>query len=161
VLTTPTKTEIRIGIVGSRRRNTEQDRFYVHDIVRRHIIDYEKVVVVSGACPEGADKFAVEAVDFFKREIDEGCVRLIEFPVRKWPGQTKAEFREQAYYRNRLIAENSDIGFALVHDDREGGTENTVLHYRDLGKTVYLVDGNGRTYLEGEREDVQTRGTSA
>lgn len=136
-----------IGIVGSRRRNTEADRRIVYDLVRTSIKEGQELVVVSGACKKGADNFAKQAVDFFRKEIGEEYVKLVEFPVRTWDGQTRGEYREQAHYRNRLIAENSEIGYALVHDDREGGTENTVLHYREMKKPVYLVDGEGRLYL--------------
>lgn len=147
---------MRIGIVGSRRRDSEEDRRIVYDIVRKHIVSSPNVqlVVVSGACKRGADNFAKQAVEFFKKEIGEECVRLVEFPVRTWPGQTRGEFREQAFFRNGLIAEHSDIGYALVHPDRDGGTENTVDHYNSLRKTVHLVDGEGRSYLEPMGSDV-------
>lgn len=142
--------ERRVGIVGSRRRNAGRDREIVNEIVLSLLERYpdEKIVVVSGACEEGADRFAADAARALKEIIPER-VDLVEYPAKRWPGMTRWEFTQQAYLRNRTIAEDSHEGYALVADDRTGGTENTVDHYRDLGKTVRLVDGDGRFYLEG------------
>lgn len=122
--------KVRIGIVGSRRRNTLADRMIVYDIVRTAIRKFgkENVVIVSGACSRGADHFAAEAAKVFG-------VELLEFPVPLDPPIAEGdrnEYRKRAFARNRLIVENSGIVFALVHEDRKGGTENTVWHCKDL-----------------------------
>jgi len=54
---------------------------------------------------------------------------------------------QAAFARNKLVAEDADVGFALVASDRKGGTEDTVHHFHDLKKRIFLVDGMGRTYL--------------
>jgi len=100
-----------------------------------------KIVVVSGACKKGADNFAASAAKSFH-------VELLEFPVPKVTYVSRWEYAKAAYARNLTIAENSDVGFALVHDDRTGGTENTISHYNDLKKHVFLVDRHGKFYLK-------------
>lgn len=135
--------ELRVGIVGSRRRCSLKDRKIVFDIVKKlkDLRDVD-VTVVSGACRLGADNFAAEAARFYG-------VKLVEFPVPKKQYTHRGEFAMEAFARNRLIAENSDYGFALVHSSRTGGT---VSHYNDLKKKVFLVDDDGLTYLSTDEE---------
>lgn len=139
--------ELRVGIVGSRRRNTMRDIKIVYKIVEELLADNpdRKLVIVSGACPKGADAFAAEA----SRVLG---VELKEFPVPKVPYANKWEFAQAAFARNKLIAEDSFVGFALVTPDRTGGTEDTIKHFNNLKRKVYLVDGNGRYYLSSVEE---------
>lgn len=137
---------LRVAIVGSRRRNTTVDCAIVETIVRnvKLLNPFRDVVIVSGACPLGADKFAAMCAPVH------GC-GLLEFKVPKIRYASKHAFREAAFARNREIAENCDICFALVHSDRTGGTENTIGHCVDLGKTCYLVlDDGAITTLAGK-----------
>lgn len=133
---------LRIGIVGSRRRHTLSDRKIVFEIVEKAISKNpdKEIILVSGACHKGADAFAAEAARVYN-------VKIVEYPVPKVQYKHRGEFAKAAYARNRLIAENSDMGFALVSPDRTGGTENTIRHYVDLKKKVYLVDQDGSAYL--------------
>lgn len=48
----------RVGIIGSRRRNTHQDKLTVEAALIPHIKKCCKLV--SGGCPKGADSFAEE-----------------------------------------------------------------------------------------------------
>lgn len=136
--------ELRIGIVGSRRRNGYTDRKVIMRLVHRLMTDnpHRKVTIVSGACPKGADHFAAEAARLFK-------ANLKEFPVEKPPGgfHSKYEFAQEAFRRNEYIADDSIMGFAMVADDRKGGTENTVSHYLNKGKRVVLIAQDGSLYL--------------
>ena len=143
-----TSTELRVGIVGSRRRATAFDRDVVFSIVEGLIKCARKLerklVLVSGACKIGADAFAKEAADAFGVEIiehpvDEGKLSAPGNHARRW------EFTKLAHARNELIARDShDALFALVSDDRTGGTENTIGHYRKL-----KGEGTGKLYLVG------------
>lgn len=112
---------MKIGIVGSRRRNTEKDK----DLVRRtlkSLIDKGLVtLLVSGACKKGADRFAEELADEFK------------IPIAIYPPDTtrvrkgnKQDYAIACWERNSLIADNSDILIAVVAKDRKGGTEDTI-----------------------------------
>lgn len=76
---------------------------------------------------------------------------LVEFPVPKKDYGSRGEFAAAAFARNKLIAENSDFGIALVASDRKGGTENTVKHYERMKKRVYIVSDLGDIYLDGEK----------
>lgn len=103
-----------------------------------------KIVVVSGGCPRGADSFAEEAA----RSLG---LDMVIHPVVK-PGDPpiahRGDFAKRAFARNELIARDSDIVFALVHQDRSGGTENTVGHALRLRKKLFLVDEAGLLYLQ-------------
>jgi predicted Rossmann fold nucleotide-binding protein DprA/Smf involved in DNA uptake len=131
----------RIGIVGSRRRKSLSDRKQVFQLVRWLKGRYgEGLVLVSGACPEGADHFAKEASDLFQVKID-------EYPIDKTNIKGKWEFTKRAYERNRTIADRSEAVFCWVHSSRTGGTENTIQHALELKKKVFLVEESGWVYL--------------
>lgn len=120
----------RIGIVGSRRRNTKADRALVYKIVKASPRD---AVIVSGGARRGADRFAELAAHHYKRKMIvhrpdlDGCVAYHEFVA--------------AYYaRNKMIADDVDELHALVADDREGGTENTIKHARLRGIPITIYE---------------------
>jgi hypothetical protein len=137
-------TELRIGIVGSRRRNTLADRKIVLDLVKHATIAFpeKRVVIVSGGA-EGPDAFAKEAAEIYGLEY-------ADHPIPRDPPITsKQDFVFRAFSRNKDIVLDSHLLFALVHPDRLGGTENTVKHAADLKKKFFLVDQEGRCYLSG------------
>lgn len=136
--------EIRIGIVGSRRRNSLKDRSIVLDIVRSAVAAFpeKRIVIVSGGA-DGPDAFAREAAGIYGLDY-------ADHPIRRDPPITsKREFVARAFGRNKDIVVDSHLVFALVHPDRKGGTENTVKHAMDLKKKFFLVDQEGRCYLSG------------
>lgn len=147
------KEQLRVGVVGSRRRNTLHDRKIVFGFLDRliELNPHREIVIVSGACPKGADAFAAE----YARITG---VSLVEFPVPKVSYGSRGEFAQAAFARNKLIADDSVIGLALVAMDRTGGTENTVKHYTKQGKKVYLADDDCTLYLslmeKGRETDV-------
>jgi len=117
---------MRIGIVGSRRR---EDKENVEDLV--DTLD-ENDVVVSGGCKgvdTWAEKRAIERgleVDIYEPDFD-GCDEYYDYC--------------QAYYdRNREIVKNSDVIYAFVAEDRTGGTENTIKHAEELGVEVKIIE---------------------
>jgi len=116
--------EIKIGIVGSRRRDTTTDFKAVwnayDEIVQRSKIDYH--TIVSGGAYKGADRFAVDIAR------DQGGKMITYFPY----GHNVEDY----YARNTLIAQESDILIACVNRDRRGGTENTVTKFH-----LYHPDG--------------------
>lgn len=140
--------DLYLGIVGSRRRCSLYDRQLVFKIIVGFIemdvigeLD-RKIVVVSGGCRTGADSYAEEAARA------NGLNTLIH-PVQKDPPiRNKKDFRDRAFARNRLVARDSDLLFALVSEDRTGGTEDTIEHMKQFGKPVWIVDGSGIPYLE-------------
>lgn len=133
------ETKFKLGIIGSRRRSTLFDRKIVFTIVEKAIkkcIDNgQQLIIVSGGA-RGPDTFAEEAADFYT--LDKIIHLIPEGPEH---------FAKRAYFRNGLIAQDSDIVFALVHQDRKGGTENTIEHCLNLKKKVFIVDDQGLIYL--------------
>lgn len=130
------------GIVGSRRRNTLQDRQIVFNLVElllgKHGTD---LVIVSGGCPKGADAFAEDAAQLSK-------IKTRIFPVDRTGVETKWDFRQKAFARNRLVAEASRNGlFCLTAEDRTGGTENTIQHALEFQVPVFLVTNSGAVFL--------------
>lgn len=102
----------KIGIVGSRRRDSGFDR----KSVREAFLDvYEDGDwIVSGGCPKGGDAFASKIAK------DHGVPILIFYPDWKKFG------RAAGILRNDYIAEQSDVLIACVAEDRKGGTEDTI-----------------------------------
>lgn len=105
-----------IGIVGSRRRNTEKDKL----LIERKLLELMKneskknIVICSGGCPKGGDRFAEELAEKY------GLRKII------YPADWKKFGRGAGFVRNTDIAKTSDILIASVAEDRTGGTEDTV-----------------------------------
>jgi len=125
--------EIKIGIIGSRRRNEKEDKIALTTVLERLFELYESydIKFVSGCCPKGGDRFAEELA----KELG---IEIILFP----PQLDKFKnFRKAAYARNIQIAENSDELVAVVASDRTGGTEHTIKNFIRLKKKpVWLVE---------------------
>jgi len=136
---------LRVGIVGSRRRNTLYDRKAVFRLVAWLVQRQGEggLVIVSGGCPKGADNFAEEAARIYDVATD-------IYPVDTKGVTSRWEFRKRAFARNRVVAERSTELYCWVAEDRKGGTENTVGHALELKRPVYLVDGTGDVYLSTE-----------
>lgn len=138
-----------IGIVGSRRRNESAD-FYAT------LKAFQKVYepgdrIVSGACPQGGDRFAelialqlaapghYSFEELWKMPSHQ---RLYELKVHGAPIILHpAKWREGGRYnpaagfeRNGLIARDADVLIACVAKDRTGGTEDTIAKFLRAGK---------------------------
>lgn len=116
-----------IGVVGSRRRDSDSD----YKIVERKFFDlYERGDwICSGLCPDGADRFAVVMHAKY-------CIPCLWFPAN-WKKYGKAA----GFIRNTDIARESDVLIACVASSRTGGTEDTIekfLKFHDE-KDLYLV----------------------
>lgn len=112
---------MKLGIVGSRRRNTGEDYL----ILVARVLELQPDMIISGGCPKGADKFAEEiakdlgiAIVIYHPELEDG---------KKHPYH---EIVKANYARNKLIAAYSDYLIALVAPDRRGGTENTINYFK-------------------------------
>lgn len=112
--------EIKLGIVGSRRRDTTEDLRKVwnaYDMISRRYADSD-IPIISGGAYKGADRFA----EMIAR--DQGGKMITYFPY----GHNTLDY----YARNELIAGDSDVLIACVAPDRKGGTENTIHHFKRL-----------------------------
>ena len=115
---------MKLGIVGSRKRNSLKDK----ELIRQRIIALKPDMIVSGGCPKGADKFAEELSVELSIPIE-----IFRPDLRSKPGiLTRYDVIAAYYARNRKIAENADYLIALVALDRKGGTENTICHFKEI-----------------------------
>jgi hypothetical protein len=102
---------MKVGIVGSRRRECEED---VRPLVRS--LPREAVVVSGGA--KGVDTWAVDEA------MRLGMATEVFRPVKQGPGY--GFVCKAMTDRNRRIAETVDVLYAFVASDRKGGAEQTV-----------------------------------
>jgi len=119
-----------VGIVGSRRRDTPEDLKIVRNALLLILSETEeKVILVSGACPKGADRFA----EILAREL--GLPIILHKPkFNEMKSNTTWEYARVCYDRNTLIAKDSDILIACVAADRKGGTEDTIKKFKNFKK---------------------------
>ncbi len=116
---------IVIGIVGSRRRDTEEDFNIVKEKFFEIYSDGDKIC--SGLCPHGADRFALIISDRYN-------ITPIWFPA-EWEKYGKNAGKR----RNTDIAKTSDILIACVAPDRKGGTEDTIKKFEKFHKRKSII----------------------
>jgi hypothetical protein len=113
----------KIGIIGSRRRNTEEDYKVIYNEFKKWYENGD--IIVSGGCKKGGDKFA--EIIARKMNLTEKNGKLIIHRPKPVPRNSpKYEYAKANYKRNTLIANDSDILIACVAPDRKGGTEDTI-----------------------------------
>ena len=110
---------MKLGIVGSRRRNTKEDK----NLIEERIFELTPELIISGGCKKGADRFA----ELLAKEID--IPMKIFYPKLPLKGAPYFEFAKAYHARNKLIADKSDMLIALVAPDRKGGTESTIKYF--------------------------------
>jgi len=107
-----------IGIVGSRRRNNIED----FKIVEKEFFSLYNPgdVITSGGCRQGADRFA-------ERIARDNGITIIIYHA-DWNGRGKSA----GLWRNTFIARRADILIGCVAPDRTGGTENTIIKFKEM-----------------------------
>ena len=131
------KNSLKIGIVGSRRRNTLEDKkllgFFLQTIAQEN--KDKEITFVSGGCKKGADNFAVSLAKYFSVKLVEHLPdkSLLPENPQRW------DFTKINHARNTLIAQDCDFLVALPSADRTGGTEDTIKKAESLGKQVFLL----------------------
>ena len=106
---------MKIGIVGSRMRNSLEDK----ELIKKEILELDPTLLVSGGCKKGADKFAEELAVELNIPIE------VYLPEMK-DGMSYYERCACYYTRNRKIVKNSDLLVACLDSKRKGGTDYTV-----------------------------------
>ena len=117
----------KIGIVGSRTRNSYKDFLIVSKLF--FVIYNKNDIIVSGGCSKGGDRFAEKLADKF------------DIPITIF----KADWslgRHAGFLRNTDIAKESDILIACVAADRKGGTEDTIKKFKKFHSKglVYIIE---------------------
>lgn len=107
-----------IGIVGSRRRNTDADYTAVLEAFKKLYTLGDEIV--SGGCPEGADRFA------------EMIAKKLQVPIKIYYAEWDRLGKSAGFVRNTNIAEDANILIACVASDRTGGTEDTVKKFVNM-----------------------------
>lgn len=118
-----------IGIIGTRRRDTEADLKKVNDAFLKVYEEGDKIC--SGLCPKGGDRFAVI------------LAKLYKVPTIWYPAEWNLYGRGAGFKRNLYIARDSDILIACVASDRTGGTEDTIKKYLRMGKNKLILVEQG------------------
>jgi hypothetical protein len=114
-----------IGIIGSRRRNSQKDFYKVLETFTKIYEEGDRIC--SGGCPQGGDAFANKIAQ------DTGIPILIFYPAWKKYG------KGAGFIRNGLIAQESDVLIACVSEDRTGGTADTIIKFEKYaGKHAIL-----------------------
>ena len=117
---------MRIGIIGSRRRNSPGDYYSVE---RKFLQIYKKGdTLISGGCSKGGDRFAEIIADKF------------DISIKIFPADWEKYGKGAGFVRNTDIAKESDILIACVSEDRTGGTEDTI-------KKFLLTKSKDKLYL--------------
>lgn len=109
-----------IGIVGSRRRNTDDD--YQKTLDKFFEVYEVGDTIVSGGCPKGGDCFA------------ERIAKENDIPIVIYHPDWQKYGRPAGMIRNTFIAEDADVLIAVVASDRTGGTEDTIQKFKKMGK---------------------------
>ncbi len=122
-----------VGIVGSRRRDSEDDyeltlaAFKRLESLSHFARSRGRITVVSGGCSQGGDRFAELIAQAYELEM------IIHHPDRTTHQDVKQPLRAtlQNYARNELIARDArDYLIACVAADRKGGTEDTIRRWK-------------------------------
>lgn len=121
--------EIRIGIVGSRRRTEEEDvRKLVRELKTQH---GSNLILCSGGC-RGVDSWALD--EAIKQGVKFKCMLPNLYKVKN-----RYQVIQRYYKRNKEIAKFSINGiYAFVSSDRKGGTENTIMYAKKFGRKVII-----------------------
>jgi len=111
---------MRVGIIGSRRRNEHSDEILIEKELLKLIEKNKDIEIVSGGCKTGGDKFA------------ENLAKKYNLKITLYLADWKKYGKAAGFIRNDDIAKNSDILIACVADDRKGGTEDTIRKFEKL-----------------------------
>jgi hypothetical protein len=114
-----------IGIIGSRRRDSDSDFVECRKVF---LSVYEKGdTLVSGGCPRGGDRYA------------EILAKEYNVPIKIHKAEWDKYGKSAGFKRNVYIAQDADVVIAVCAEDRTGGTENTIFLAQKLGKKIIIV----------------------
>lgn len=115
---------MKIGIVGSRRRNSQADFLLIEKAFLN--IYREGDEIVSGGCPFGGDRFA------------EMIAKKYQVPIKIHYAKWNIYHNAAGFKRNGDIARDADILIASAAEDRTGGTEDTIKKFKEPERVVLV-----------------------
>ena len=123
--------ELYIGIIGTRQRDSAIDWLITHDTFTNYCFGEEReIVIVSGLCTKGGDKFAVTIYKKFETK-------------KLWfPAQWELFGHEAGFLRNTDIAIVSDVLIAVRDHSQAGGAEDTIgkfIRHKQSDKNLILI----------------------
>jgi hypothetical protein len=125
----------KIGIVGSRRRNSEEDFKQCEKVFLSNYEEGDELI--SGGCKKGGDLFC------------EIIARKYGIPIKIYFPNWNKLGKRAGFIRNTNIAEDSDIIIALLpQGEKSNGTEDTIRKASLLGKKIILVESSLEMPLE-------------
>ena len=129
--------EVKIGIIGSRSRNSEADFNKLSSFLDDYLSMLEKgghtFSFVSGGCPKGGDHFA----EIIAKELN--IPITIYYPDVK-DAKSKGEYAKACYARNLLIAKHSTELIALPNSEKKSGTLHTIINFQKMhGKNAIIL----------------------
>ena len=133
---------MKIAIVGSRKyTNKKKIKDFIFNIREKYGTD---IIIVSGGCKHGADKYAKK----YALELD---VQYQEFPpfhevhnlYCPLPESRYSKPYSVKYYfaRNKIIAGVADIVIGFIPNGiKSNGTESTLEYAEKMGKKILVLD---------------------
>ncbi len=123
--------QLYVGIIGTRQRDSADDYVLTHETFSKKIEGYRNdVVIVSGLCTKGGDKFAVTLYKKFETK-------------KLWfPAQWNLFGNEAGFLRNTDIAITSDVLIAVRNHSNIGGAEDTIskfIRHKQSDKNLILI----------------------
>ena len=126
----------KIAIIGSRRRDTEEDYNAVYNEFKRWYDDGD--IIVSGGCKKGGDRFA-EIIASKLQMTEKNGKLIIHRPKLILENSPYYMYVKANYERNTLIARDADILIACVSPDRKGGTEDTIKKFIRINNMEKII----------------------
>ena len=131
---------MRVGIVGSRRY---EDKTKIKDFIYKLKQQMPNVIIVSGGCKDGADKYAKK----YALELD---VQYEEYPPFHEVHNLYCVLPESLYgkqyhvsnyfARNKQIAKNSDMVVAYLPENvQSSGTISTLKYAKKFNKKTLII----------------------
>jgi hypothetical protein len=125
-----------LGVVGSRERCSKEDYKLIEDrIFSFYDIHERNLILVSGGCPEGGDRFAEDIARTY------GIPILIFYPDKQNDpdtGNPKRDYGILCYNRNTEIAKRSTVLIALTSKNSKG-TNHTISEFEKYRRGQELI----------------------
>ena len=132
---------MKIGIIGSRKYENKRKIKETIFNLKQKIGD--ELVIFSGGCPDGADKYAKKyalELDCKYIEVNPSHTQknLYSYMREDWYGKKYSP--KNFYVRNKILAKSIDKLIAFVHDgDSAKGTANTVNYAVEFNQKVIVI----------------------